>query len=184
MNEFTRAAVGLFAVIAAPGELAAFAALSGLDLGTRLRHIGAAVLLAFAGLALIAALDGPLLDWLAISPENFQLAAGAVMLPLGARLLWSGESWPLHASSLLWKAWSLLSGPVPAVLMLSYSARFGFETALGAAAIALAASAAVLLASGWFSTRLGAGRGLLGRFNGAVIVVLAIELMVDGVQSV
>jgi small neutral amino acid transporter SnatA (MarC family) len=184
VSDLTRAAVGLFAVIAAPGALAAFASLSEIALGPRLRLVAAATLAAFAGLALIAAVDGPLLDWLDISPESFQVAAGVVMLPLAGRLLWTGETWAPRAASPAVKAWSLLSGPVPTVLILSYSARFGLATALGAAAIALGASAALLMVSGWLSARLGAGLGLLGRFNGALIAVMAIELMVDGVQSV
>jgi small neutral amino acid transporter SnatA (MarC family) len=77
-----------------------------------------------------------------------------------------------------------LSGPVPAVLILSYSARFGFETALGAAAIALAASAMVLLIGAWLAGRFGAVQEMLGRFNGVLIIALAIELMLHGVRSV
>lgn len=184
MNDLTRAAIGLFAVMASPAALATFASLAGLAPAARLRLVGAAALPALAGLGLIAALSGPILDWLAISGENFQTAAGLVMLPLALRLLWAGDIWPPQAASPIWRAWSLLSGPVPAVLILSYSARFGFATALGAATIALAASAIVLLTSGWLTSRLGPFGSLVGRFNGAVIVVMAIELIVDGLHSV
>lgn len=184
MTDLTRAAVGLFAVMATPGALAAFTSLAALALEIRLRLVGAAALLALGCLALIAAVNDPVLDWLAITPENFQTAAGVVMLPLALRLLWAGEVWTPHGTLPTWRTWSLLAGPVPAVLVLSYSARFGFDTALGAAAIAIAASVAVLLAADWLLIRLRAGRSLLGRFNGALIVVMAIELMVDGIQSV
>jgi small neutral amino acid transporter SnatA (MarC family) len=183
MTDLTRAAIGLFAVMAAPGALAAFSALAAMLLADRMRAVGSAGLLAFATLAFIAAVNDPILDWLSVSGENFQTAAGIVMGPLAFRLLWTGETWAPQSSSIILRAWSLLSGPVPAVLMLSYAARFGFGTATGAAIIALAASAVILLASGWLSTRLGPLQGVLGRFNGALIVVLAVELILDGVQS-
>jgi small neutral amino acid transporter SnatA (MarC family) len=183
MTDLTRAAAGLFAVMAAPGALAAFASLAALSERDRLRAIAIASLLALGALALIAALAEPALDWLSVTAENFQVAAGIVMLPLAFRLLWTGETWAPQSSSLILRGWSLLASPVPVVAILGYSARFGFGTALGAAVIALAASAAILLASGWLAARLGAGRGVLGRFNGALIIVLAVELMLDGVQS-
>jgi small neutral amino acid transporter SnatA (MarC family) len=183
MNDLTRVAIGLFAVMAAPGALTAFSGLASMLLAERARAVGIAALMALAMLALIAAVNEPVLDWLSVSGENFQTAAGIVMGPLAFRLLWTGEAWTPQSASPVWRAWSLLSGPVPAVLMLSYAARFGIGTSIGAAVIALAASAAILLASGWLSARLGVGRGVLGRFNGALIVVLAVELILDGVQS-
>lgn len=185
MSDLSRAAVGLFAVLAAPGALALFAAFAPSAPSSRLRLVAAVGSLAFAVLAVAGALGEPVLDWLDVSAENFQLAGGIVMLPLAFRLLWWGESGAPTATQPFWRASSLMLGPVPVVLMLSYSARFGFGTALGAAAVALLASGLLLMAGAWVTGRLGqGGSALLGRFNGALIVVLAVELMVDGVQSV
>ncbi|HEU0075580.1 MAG TPA: MarC family protein [Dehalococcoidia bacterium] len=184
MSDLIRAAIGLFAVMATLGAGTTLASLASDQLPARRRLLAVAALLAFAGLAVVAAVSSEILEWLAVSPENFQLAAGLVMLPLAFRLLWAGSVWPPQLASTTWRVWSLLSGPVPAVLVLSYSARFGFETALGAAAIALAASATILLAGAWFAGRFGAVQEMLGRFNGVLIIALAIELMLDGVQSV
>jgi len=185
MNDFTRAAVGLFAVIAAPGGLGGFAAFAPAAISARLRLVIGVMGLTFAALALAALLSDPVLDWLDVSAENFQLAAGAVMLPLALRLLWWGEQGMPSASLPFWRALSLVFGPVPVVVMLSYSARFGTGTALGAAGVALLVSGGLLLAGGWIAARLGAaGCSLLGRFNGALIVVLAVELMLDGIHSV
>ena len=76
-------------------------------------------------------------------------------------------------------------GPVPVVAILSYSARFGTGTSLGAAVIAIVVSGCLLMAAGWLSERLGSsGRSVLARFGGAVIVLLAIQLMIDGIRSV
>jgi small neutral amino acid transporter SnatA (MarC family) len=184
MNDLIRAAIGLFAVMSALGAKTTLASLIAEPPPALRRLLAVAALLAFAGLAVVAAVSSPILDWLAVSPENFQLAAGLTMLPLAYRLLWAGTVWLPGPASATWRVWSLLSGPVPAVLILSYSARFGFETALGAAAVALAASATVLLAGAWLAGRFGVVQEMLGRCNGVLIIALAIELMLDGVHSV
>jgi small neutral amino acid transporter SnatA (MarC family) len=51
--------------------------------------------------------------------------------------------------------------------------------------VAVLASAALLIAAPWIATRLGrAGCSMLGRFNGALIVIMAVELILDGIHSV
>jgi small neutral amino acid transporter SnatA (MarC family) len=184
MNDFTRAAVGIFAVLAVPAALRIVAAYMPSLPRERLRLVSGAALFAFVALSLVAAVSSSFLDWLDVSAENFQLAASVVMLPLAIRLLWTGETWTPSATSPFWRTVSLLLGPVPVVATLSYSARFGFGDTLAAAAAALLLSAALLMAATWLLSRAPAVRPLLGGFNGALIILLAIELMLDGIHSV
>ena len=185
MTDFSRVAVGLFLVLNAPGALGAFAAIAPRDAPARLRLVGGVLAIALGALVVAAVLSDPFLDWLHISPETFQVAAGIVMLTLGLRLLFFGEMGPPSATSPLPGALSLVLGPVLIVAMLSYSARFGTGTSLGAAVLAVVVSGCLLTGAGWLSTRIGsAGRSAVARFSGALIVLLAIQLMVDGIQSV
>ena len=96
----------------------------------------------------------PFLDLLDVSPEPFRFAAGAVMAPLGVRLLLTGDSMPVprpedQVGRLWWLlpvAFPLLANPPAIVGAMSYSTRFGEGDAIGGAAIALALSAVVLAA--------------------------------------
>lgn len=185
MNDFSRVAVGLFAVIAAPAAVAGFAAFAPSLASARLRLVAGVLAPLFGSLAIAAVFSEPFLDWLNVSAESFQLAAGIVMLPLALRLLWSGERDTGSASSPLWRGWSLLFGPVPVVVTLSYSTRFGIARTIGAAALAVFASTLLIMISPWIVARLRrTGCSMLGRFNGALIVLLAVELIIDGVQSI
>jgi len=195
VRDFSLAAAGLFAAVAPLGGLPVFLALA--RGSTARQRLTAATLVAtacFALMAAAAAIAGSVLDWLEVSGENFQLAAAAVMLPLAARLLWSGRSLSLPPQDdrpPLLRAWlmpltlPLLAGPAPLVAAMSYSARFDAGLTIGAAAL-VAALTGTLLAAPLFRPR---GRSatvvdILGRFNGALLVVVAVELFVDGIQSV
>ncbi len=192
MNEFWRAALGLVAAAAPFGALPVFAALvADATPGWRARLGLAAGVASLALLAAAALLSGPFLDWLDVSPENFQLAAGLVMLPPSFRLIvWGDSMTPSEggAPGLAWlvpMAVPLIAGPASLAGAMSYGARFGEGTAVGAAALAVAASAAVLAASPWLSRVLHpAGVSALARLSGALLVIVAVELMLDGVHSV
>jgi len=194
VRDFSLAALGLFAAVAPLGGLPVFLAFA--KGSTARQRLTAAALIAvacFALMAAAAAIAGPLLDWLEVSGENFQLAAAAVMLPLAARLLWSGRSLSLPPDDRppLMRAWlmpltlPLIAGPTPFVTAMSYGARFDAGLAMGAAAL-IAAVTGALLAAPVFPRRGGAAVALdvLGRFNGALLAVVAVELFVDGIQSV
>lgn len=195
MNEFSLAALGLFAAVAPAGALPAFALRARNADAVQRTGLAALIgLIAFALLAGTAALGDPFLDWLDISPENFQLAAAIVMLPLALRLLWSGESMTLPREEVgdpPWRVWltpltvPLVAGPASLVAALSYGTRFGIEPTLGAAAFVLALTALAFAAAPQLRRSLGAlGISALGRLSGVLLVVVAIELLVDGVQSV
>ncbi len=194
MRDFSLAAAGLFAAVAPLGGLPVFLAFA--RGSTARQRLTAAALIAVACFALMAAaavIAGPVLDWLEVSGENFQLAAAAVMLPLAARLLWSGRSLSVPSDDRppLVRAWlmpltlPLLGGPTPFVTAMSYGARFDAGLATGAAAlIALLTSALLALPLSGSRGRAAAALDVLGRFNGALLAVVAVELFVDGIQSV
>ena len=129
---------------------------------------------------------GPFLEWLDVSPENFQLAAGLIMLPQALQLLVRGRTLADEGSAgLLPLAVTLLAGPASIAAAMSYGARFGEGTAAEASALVLIATAGLLMAGERFERWVGrVGMGVLGRFNGALLVVIAIEMIVDGVRSV
>jgi multiple antibiotic resistance protein len=185
MSDFLLTTLSVFAVIAAPAAIARFAPFAPNVTSARLQLVSLVFGLVLGVLAIAIFISEPFLDWLSVSGESFQTAAGLVMLPLAARLLWSGQRPEAPASSSLWRATSLMLGPAAPVIALSYSARFGIATALGASALAVLLSAALLMVSPRLTRRVpAAALSILGRFNGALIVILAVELIVDGIQSV
>lgn len=185
MSEFVRAVVGIFAAVAPFGALPVF-----LDAGVRADHRARVIplMLAAAFLLLGAAvlLGDPFLDWMDVSPENFQLAVGVIMLPQAMQLLWRGRSLTdAGLGTIVPLAAPLLAGPASLAAAMSYGTRFGESDAIGAAAVVLIATAVLLLASDWIGKKVGpAVIDLFGRLNGALLAVIAIELAVDGVRSV
>jgi len=176
---------GLFGAVAPFGALPVF-----LDAevrpADRPRALAVMVLAALALLSGGVLLAQPFLDWLDVSPENFQLAAGVIMLPQAVQLLWRGRTLSAaDAGIIVPLASPLLAGPASLAAAMTYGARFGEAEAIGASAIVLAVTGALLLAGTRIRRRLKPGSTeALGRFNGAFLVVIAIEMIVDGVQSV
>jgi multiple antibiotic resistance protein len=157
------------------------------------RFVWISSLIALGVFALAAILADPFLEFLDVSPESFQFAAGAVMAPFALRLLWAGDSMPQPDSSRIgpFEPWlfpaavPLLAGPASATAALSYSARFGVGDVVIAAIPVLFVSALLLAFSESLCRALGdAGVGALGRLSGALLIIVAVELAVDGVRSV
>jgi multiple antibiotic resistance protein len=194
VSEFSLAAVGLFAAVAPAGALPAFALLTRNADGVQRARLASVIgLIALVLMDGTAALGDPLLEWLDISPENFQLAAALVMAPLAFRLLWSGESMtlPREVDGPGRRVWltpltvPLVAGPASLVAALSYGTRFGLEPTLAATAFVLTLTALAFAAAPQLRRFLGtSGISALGRLTGGLLVVVAIELLVDGVQSV
>jgi small neutral amino acid transporter SnatA (MarC family) len=195
VSELARTVVGIFAALAPFGALPAFlvyARHSGEGAnGPRFALLSSAA--AFAILVATALVATPLLDLLNISAENFQFAAGAIMAPLAIRLLLTGDSMAPPADSeqhsrlswLLPVAFPLLAGPPAIGAAMAFAGRYDEGTAIAGAAVAIAATVAVL-ATGDYTARWLRPIGLnaLGRMSGALLVVVAVELAIDGVRSV
>jgi multiple antibiotic resistance protein len=194
MSDLLRAAIGLFAAIAPFGALPVFLACSRRP--DAIAHARLAVFAStFAAAALIAsaALADPVLDWLDISPESFQFAAGAIMAPFAARLLLTGTSMPIPTAGepshrLDWLTplgVPLLAGPAAIAAAMSFSARFGFPTAAASSLAVLAVTLLTLLTGAALERQLRpAGVNALGRLSGGLLAVIAVELAVNGVKSV
>jgi small neutral amino acid transporter SnatA (MarC family) len=192
VSDFWLAALGIFAASAPLGLGPVFhSAAEGADGRERAGLASTAALVALSLLAAATAIGDPFVDWLDVSAESFQIAAGVVMIPQALRLLWSGESASAMANEGMRRwAWTLartvplLAGPPALVAALSYGTRFGVATTLGAAALTMAISAALLAGGGWGMRRARWLAPGLGRLNGGVLAVLAIEMVLDGVLSV
>lgn len=195
MSEFWREVLGLFASVAPLGALPVFAAHAGrAGVGRRISLAIIVGLLSFALLAAAIALGDPFLAWIDVSPENFQLAAGLAMMPLALRLLWAGDSMGVRldqATGVVGSSWlmplavPLVAGPASLAAAISYGTRFGVGSTLGAAALTIALTTATFVAGPLLLRLFGAaGVSALGRLSGLLLVVIVVEMMVDGVQSV
>lgn len=185
VSEFVRAAVGMLAAVAPLGALPVFldARVSAEERPRALATMFLAALLLLSAAAIVAE---PFLDWLDISAENFQLAAGIIMLPQALQLLWRGRTLSESDNgAIVPLAVPLLAGPASLAAAMSYGTRFGGADAIGASAAVLVVTCGLLLAGDWLQRRVGgAVIGVLARLNGALLVVISIELAVDGVRSV
>ena len=193
MTEILRAAAGIFAALAPFGLIPAFLAAArdrdGNDARAG-RTLPLAGVTALVVLLVAVLLTDPFLGFLDVAPESFQAAAAVIMLPLAARLLWSGRSLGLGEVTTS-RPWLLplaipgLAGPASLGAVVAYSGRYGEADTAAAVTIAIVAASALLYAGGFLQRALGERAiGVLGRLSGALIVAIAVELAVDGVRSV
>jgi multiple antibiotic resistance protein len=190
MTEVLRAAASVFAAIAPLGLVTAFWALPAESADRRREMLAlgsAAALLIFL---LAVALTDPFLGLLDVAPESFQGAAAVIMLPLAARLLWSGRAMD-PGERVTQRPWLMplavpaFVGPASLATVIAFTGRYGEPESAIASALALALTALVLLGGHWLQERLGdLALGVLGRLSGALIVIIAVEMAIDGVQSV
>jgi small neutral amino acid transporter SnatA (MarC family) len=145
----------------------------------------AAAVTAVAAIA-FAGVSGPILDALDVSPATFRLAAGAV---LAAGSLWwvvvgrapvAGPGEPDRGGALLVLDLAILLSPQ----LVAVSIALGADDGVGVVAV----GAPVVLAVTWLVTALAPDRpavwSAVARVVGAFGVVLALDLVVDGVKSV
>lgn len=194
MIEVLRAAAGIFAAMAPFGLAPAFLALPRMGEAER-RVPGGKTLTYGMAMALVLLLITVLitdlfLGLLDVAPESFQAGAAVIMLPLAAQLLWTGRSLD-PGERVSSRPWLLpltfpgLVGPPSLAAVLAYTARYGEAEAAAATIIALALTGIVLWQGETIRQRLTPlGLSIIGRLSGAFIVVIALELVVDGVRSV
>jgi small neutral amino acid transporter SnatA (MarC family) len=185
-----RAAAGIFATLAPFALVPGYLTLPRGQGEDERRALGLALAAAFAAFVAAVLLTEPFLGVLDIAPESFQGAAAVIMLPLAAQLLWTGRSlepggrvtarpWlvPLAAPGLV--------GPASLAAVIAYSGRYGEAEAAAGALLALAVTGSVLVAGERVRSAIGGlALGIIGRLSGAFIVVIALDLVVDGVRSV
>jgi small neutral amino acid transporter SnatA (MarC family) len=192
VNDFGVALLGLFAAISPAGAAPVFLSLHPV-IRERAAAAALAALVAFLALAFVTVAGEPFIDWLDISPESFQLAAAAIMAPHAMHLLWSGISLTLRGPGAYGPlpAWiiplglPLLAGPAAMAASLSYGTRFGTEVALGASALILVLAVAWVAGEGRLERLYGrSGAGVLGRLTGILLIIIAVEMALDGIRSV
>ena len=150
--------------------------------------VGAAVA---SALLLVAALGaGRFLGALDIAPETFRIAAAIVMLTVGIYAVWRARVGAAVGSGSLADGVfplgiPLLAGPAVLAAVISISADDGRGTAIGAAAgaLALAIALALVLRPG-ASGRQAAVLDAAARVLGALLVVVAVARLVDGVRAI
>ncbi|MEP6871304.1 MAG: MarC family protein [Anaerolineaceae bacterium] len=146
--------------------------------------IGVAIAAVLYGLAAVGA--ERVLHGLDIEPESFRLAAGIVMAAVGIFVIWrgapdtTGDDVGLQAA-VFPLALPLLFSPAGLVAAVTYGADDGGGKAFGALVLALAIAAVLLVSQ--------PRRGMpaldaLARITGALLVVIAAGLVVDGVRAV
>ena len=149
--------------------------------------LGGGTLLGLGVVWALAAVSGPLLDWLEVTPETFRIAAGITAVLAAAVVLvsprpadepelpgWRAALWPV--------AFPRLAAPQVLVLAISTGAQEGVAATLGAAAVSLG----VLGVFGLVPRRGVTDRALLwlGRVLAALLVVAAIGLIIEGIREV
>jgi small neutral amino acid transporter SnatA (MarC family) len=168
------------AALAAAVNPAAVALAAGGRVPPRLAAIAAATAAVVLGTAV--ALARPLLDGLALSPESFRVAAGIVMIAGGIQVFLfsrraprSPQSWQEAVHPLGLPA---IATPAAAAAAISVSANEGVSLALGGVALAIALGGAGVLAGPRPAL------GTAARFIAALLIVLGIAEIVDGVKAI
>ena len=193
MSDFLRALLLFLAISNAAGAALAFDVDLLRDARRRIAVGLAAWVVAVALAALAVVTRERLLDALQVSAASFDLAAGAVMVVAALRPLWSGRTVDV-AGDAGERAWRLavaplavpaLAGPAALVAAVAYADRYGDGATVAAAAVAFAVTAAAVAGARALNRVVGgAALGSTSRLTAAVLIVLALALIVDGVQRV
>lgn len=156
------------------------------------RDTALAGLISLALLVIAAVFGESLIDWLEITPPTFQIATG-VLLVVGVLMVFApmrphdnpgsagdeGGIWPI-VRMILW-----LASPAALAAALSYRIEFGLGSTLTGIVLAMAVSAAILARGRDILNRVPVSiMTWLGRFIGAVVVVIAVDLIRRGVENV
>lgn len=153
----------------------------------RMRLLAPGTFIGVAALIGFAAVSGPLLDALEISPETFRIAAGFVLVIVATWMIFvpvpAPEPVPRGPGSLVWPvAYPRVISPETITLAITTGASDG----VGSALPGLVVAAAVLVALGPVSTRGTVGRVMaaLGRVFAVALVVVGVWLALQGVREV
>jgi multiple antibiotic resistance protein len=185
--------LGIFAAVAPFGALPVFLAYRERSDPKDQHLLSAAPAVAFTVLAVAAFISDPFLDLIDVTGENFQLAAGVLMLPLAARLVLSGSSMPAprvsdHVQSRPWilpLGFPMLAGPSAIAASISYAARFGELETILASALVCAATAALIWRASLFAAQLRpTGVMIAGHLSGLLLLATAFETAIDGIRSI
>ena len=195
MNDTLMLLVVFWAAVNPPAAIASLpAAFEGIERGRRTVLLVGGWVVAATLLALAALLHDPFFDLLDVSAPSFDVAAGIVMLAGAARPLLRGRAIEEATASLLDAspraalaplAVPLLASPAALVAAIAYGERVGEGPTIVAAAAVTGLAALVVGVEPLLRSRhRQAVDAALARLTGALLVVVAIGLIVDGVMSV
>ncbi|MGE5596241.1 MAG: MarC family protein [Hyphomicrobiales bacterium] len=186
MTEYLRLLVVFFAAV---NPAAVVLAASGVREGPARAFVRTAALgLAVAAVLYVVAVlvADSLLDFLDVAPETFRIAAGIVMATAGVFAVWrarvaSGPGEGDWRDGVFPLGIPLLAGPSGLIAALSYGADEGAAKAFFAAAPVLVVAAALLCTK---AGRAHAAADAVARLTGALLVVIAAGLIVEGVRDI
>lgn len=196
MDDYARAVVSFFAIIDPVGNLLVFALLTrALDAKKT-----ATTALLSSGVALVTIAGfvfggREVLDYLDISQESFQIAAGALLLFPAYRLVEQGEPWAElpeegdeigpYQLAFVPMAIPLLAGPGALATAVTFADTTGQGTTLAAAATVLAGTTALFVASSAIVRAVGRPPlRIAARLTGVLLMAIAVDLIVTGLDAV
>lgn len=137
-------------------------------------------------LVMAALFAGPILDGLDVEPETFRVGAGVVLLMGGALAVWNGGAphrgpWEGSGVALFPLALPVLATPAALAAAVSFGADRGEAETAGAAVLAVVVAAT---AAGLGLGRYQPAADAVARVTGALLVIIAAGLIVDGVRAI
>jgi multiple antibiotic resistance protein len=188
-----QAIVSFFAIIDPVGNILVF------HLYTRAmdgRHKLYAALIAVGAafvLLLAFSLGGrEVLDFLGISPDSFQVAAGLLLLPPAYRLVTEGQPAAVEHPedlqpfdfALVPMAMPLIAGPGALAATTSFTERLGTETTIAAVVVVLAVTLVAFVAAEWLFRVAGISvLKVLSRVVGVVLFAIAVDFILEGARE-
>lgn len=193
MSELPLLLIVFWAALNPPASAASLASVA-LPGEQRTRLLASAAAIAAALLLLAAVLHGPLLDLLDVSAASFDIAAGIVMIAGAARPLLRGRAIEEAIADAAGDGRRAILAPLAVPLLATpaaLAAAVSWGERAGEAPTALVAVALVALTAHWLARgpqpRSRAGRAALdalARVTGALLAVLAVGLVVQGIMAV
>lgn len=189
---FLSAALLLFFLMDPFGNLAMFQSiLSRVPQERRRRTLVRELLAAYVILLAFLLLGKPMMSALGLNQPAITIAGGVVLFLIALNMVfpslpllgWEGQDEPFIVPL----AMPLIAGPstLASILLLvsKYPGRFGEW--MGALTLAWLATAGIMLAGGWFLNRLGTkGTHALEKLTGMLLIMISVQMLVDGVLAV
>jgi MarC family membrane protein len=188
-----QALVSFFAILDPLGNILVFHLFTrGLTFHQKLLAAAIATIAAFLMLLAFSLGGQEVLDFLGISQESFQVAAGLLLLPPAYRLVAEGQPAAVDETrrvepldfALVPLATPLIAGPGALAATTSFSQSVGTGTTLAAISIILLITFVAFAAADWLFRLAGAAvLQVMSRIVGIVLFAIAVDFVLDGVRD-
>jgi MarC family membrane protein len=188
-----QALVSFFAILDPLGNILVFHLFTrGLTFHQKLLAAAIATIAAFLMLLAFSLGGQEVLDFLGISQESFQVAAGLLLLPPAYRLVAEGQPAAVDENrrvepldfALVPLATPLIAGPGALAATTSFSQSVGTGTTLAAISIILLITFVAFAAADWLFRLAGAAvLQVMSRIVGIVLFAIAVDFVLDGVRD-